>query len=377
MFEKIFKNIDDELRKDAGCSSELDYIEQTSWVLFLKYLSNLEIDNEDDAKLRNKNYTPILNKEFQWQKWAVPKNKKGEIDHHKIKTGDDLKEFVDFKLFPYLKTLAKETKSSDSIEYKIGEIFNELKNKIQSGYVLAKIIELIDKLSFQKQAEKDEMSYLYETKIRNMGNAGRNGGEYYTPRPLIQCIIKVVAPKIGESVYDGAVGSAGFLCETYKYLRNTPKLSTKDLQILQKKTFYGKEKKSLAYIIGIMNMIFHDIKAPNIIHNNTLLENIIEIEEKDRYNVILSNPPFGGSERKEIQDNFGIKTGETAFLFLQHFMYSLKLKGRAGIVIKNTFLSNTDNASISLRRELLKDYERTGSIVFSAVSTTIFLILVS
>ena len=131
-------------------------------------MSNLEIDNEDDAKLRNKNYTPILNKEFQWQKWAVPKNKKGEIDHHKIKTGDDLKEFVDFKLFPYLKTLAKETKSSDSIEYKIGEIFNELKNKIQSGYVLAQIIELIDKLSFQKKAEKDEMSYLYETKIRNM-----------------------------------------------------------------------------------------------------------------------------------------------------------------------------------------------------------------
>ena len=199
------------------------------------------------------------------------------------------------------------------------------------------------------------MSHLYEGKIKNMGNAGRNGGEYYTPRPLIQCIIKVVAPKIGERVYDGAVGSAGFLCEAYNYLRNNPNLSTEDLETIQKKTFFGKEKKSLAYIIGIMNMILHGIETPNIIHKNTLSENIREIEEKDRYDIILTNPPFGGSERKEIQSNFDIETGETAFLFLQHFSKILKAGGRAGIVIKNTFLSNTDNASVSLRKELLEN----------------------
>ena len=187
-----------------------------------------------------------------------------------------------------------------------------------------------------------------------MGNAGRNGGEYYTPRPLIRAVVQVVAPKIGESIYDGAVGSAGFLCESFDYLKQTnPKLTTKDSTTLQTRTFYGKEKKSLAYVIAIMNMILHGIEAPNIIHTNTLTENLADIQEKDRFDVILANPPFGGKERKEVQQNFPIKTGETASLFLQHFIKHLKAGGRAAIVIKNTFLSNTDNASVALRKELL------------------------
>ena len=188
-----------------------------------------------------------------------------------------------------------------------------------------------------------------------MGNAGRNGGQYYTPRPLIRAMVEVVKPQIGEKIYDGACGSCGFLCEAYDYMtRNREKLSTTDLKTLQEKTFYGKEKKNLAYIIGVMNMILHGIEAPNIIHTNTLSENIRDIQEKDRYNVILANPPFGGKERPEVQQNFDIKTGETAFLFLQHFIKNLKAGGRAGIVIKNTFLSNTDNASVSLRKHLLE-----------------------
>jgi len=198
------------------------------------------------------------------------------------------------------------------------------------------------------------MSHLYEAKIQNMGNAGRNGGEYYTPRPLIKTIVKVVDPQIGNKIYDGAVGSAGFLCESFEYMKNSKNLTTKDLEILQKNTFYGKEKKSLAYIIGIMNMIFHGIGSPNIIHTNTLAENIKDIQEKDRYDVVVANPPFGGKEREEVQQNFPIKTGETAFLFLQHFIKILKANGKAGIVIKNTFLSNTDNASVSLRKHLLE-----------------------
>lgn len=198
------------------------------------------------------------------------------------------------------------------------------------------------------------MSHLYEDKIKNMGNAGRNGGEYYTPRPLIKTIVKVVAPEIGNRIYDGAVGSAGFLVESYEYLKGSKELTTKESTRLQKNTFYGKEKKSLAYIIGIMNMILHGIDAPNIVHTNTLSENITDIEEKDRYNIVMANPPFGGKERKEVQQNFPIKTGETAFLFLQHFIKILKAGGKAGIVIKNTFLSNTDNASVSLRKLLLE-----------------------
>src|SRR5659263_627143 len=258
MFEQIFKNVDDVLWKDAGCSSELDYIEQTSWILFLKYIDDLEKEKQISAELAGKTYKCIIIPEFQWGVWAVP-----------------------------------------------------------------------------------------------MGNAGRNGGEYYTPRPLIKSIVKVVEPAIGNRIYDGAVGSAGFLCEAFEYLKTSKNLTTIDAEILQKNTFYGKEKKSLAYIIGIMNMIFHGIGSPNIIHTNTLAENITDIQEKDRYDIVLTNPPFGGKERAEVQQNFPIKTGETAFLFLQHFIKIMKAGGKAGLIIKNTFLSNTDNASVSLRKHLL------------------------
>ncbi|MFA5117470.1 MAG: N-6 DNA methylase [Candidatus Omnitrophota bacterium] len=354
MFEQTFKNVDDILHKDAGCSSELDYVEQTSWILFLKYLDDLEKDKKTAAKLSGKAHAGIISPEFRWEAWAVPRDKDGKLDHHKALTGDDLKEFVDHKLFPYLKKFKVNAESADTIEYKIGEIFNELKNKIQSGYNLREVVNLIDELRFRSHVEKHEMSHLYEDKIKNMGNAGRNGGEYYTPRPLIKTIVKVVAPEIGNKIYDGALGSAGFLCEAFEYLKTSKNLTTKDADILQKKTFYGKEKKSLAYVIGIMNMILHGIEAPNIVHTNTLAENLADIQEKDRYDIVLANPPFGGKERSEVQQNFPIKTGETAFLFLQHFIKILKAGGRAGIVIKNTFLSNTDNASISLRKLLLE-----------------------
>jgi len=354
MFEQAFKNIDDILHKDAGCGSELDYVEQTSWILFLKYLDDLEKDKKSSAELSGKTYIPIIEKQYRWETWAMPKGSDGKLDNHKALTGDDLKDFVDLKLFPYLKKFKADAERADTIEYKIGEIFSELKNRIQSGYNLREIINRIDELRFRSSAEKHEMSHLYEDKIKNMGNAGRNGGEYYTPRPLIKSIVKVVAPEIGNKIYDGAVGSAGFLCEAFEYLKTSKNLTTKDAETLQKKTFYGKEKKSLAYIIGTMNMILHGIEAPNIVHTNTLAENIADIQEKDRYDIILANPPFGGKERAEVQQNFPIKTGETAFLFLQHFIKILKAGGRAGVVIKNTFLSNADNASVSIRKLLLE-----------------------
>ncbi|MDD5675236.1 MAG: N-6 DNA methylase [Chitinivibrionales bacterium] len=354
MFEQTFKNIDDILHKDAGCGSELDYVEQTSWILFLKYLNDFEEDKKAAAELSGKTYSGIIDPQFRWEKWAMPKTKDNKLDHHIALTGDDLKDFVDHKLFPYLKKFKTDADSPGTIEYKIGEIFNELKNKIQSGYNLREVINLIDELRFRSNAEKHEMSHLYEGKIQNMGNAGRNGGEYYTPRPLIKTIVKIVAPEIGNKIYDGAAGSAGFLCEAFEYLKASKNLTTKDAETLQKRTFYGKEKKSLAYIIGTMNMILHGVEAPNIVHTNTLAENLADIQEKDRYDIVLANPPFGGKERAEVQQNFPIKTGETAFLFLQHFIKILKAGGRAGVVIKNTFLSNTDNASVSLRKTLME-----------------------
>ncbi|MBI4963490.1 MAG: N-6 DNA methylase [Desulfomonile tiedjei] len=354
MFEQAFKNIDDVLWKEAGCTTELDYTEQTSWLLFLKYLDEMEQEKAMEAELEGKEYSFILDKPYRWESWAAPKGKDGKIDHNKALIGDDLTEFVNQKLFPYLHGFKQKASGPNTIEYKIGEIFGEIKNKIQSGYNLREIIDHIDELHFRSQTEKHELSHLYEAKIQRMGNAGRNGGEYYTPRPLIRAIVQVVKPKLGEKIYDGACGSAGFLCESFDYLKANGNLTTRDLTALQTRTFYGKEKKSLAYVIAIMNMILHGIEAPNIIHTNTLSENLADIQEKDRFDVVLANPPFGGKERKEVQQNFPIRTGETAFLFLQHFIKILKAGGRGGVVIKNTFLSNTDNASVSLRKLLLE-----------------------
>ncbi len=358
MFEQSFKNIDDVLWKEAGCTTELDYTEQTSWLLFLKYLDDLEVERALEAQLTGKSYSFILDEAHRWSSWAAPKKDDGELDEDRMLVGDDLIEYVDGELFPYLQGFKGRAESSKTIEYKIGEIFSEIKNRFQSGYSLRDALEYVDELSFGSQEQKHELSELYEAKIKKMGNAGRNGGEYYTPRPLIRAMIEVVQPQVGEQIYDGACGSAGFLCEAYRFLRwgfdgAERKLTTKQLQQLQTDTFVGKEKKSLAYVIAIMNMILHGIDAPNIIHTNTLTENIADIQEKDRFDVILANPPFGGKERKQLQEGFPIKTGETAFLFLQHFIKSLKQGGRAAVVIKNTFLSNSDNASRALRQELL------------------------
>ena len=353
MFENAFNNMDRVMRNDEGLASELDYAEQTSWLLFLKYLDDMEKEWEDEAGLEGREYSPILDEPYRWQSWAAPKTEAGAPDLNAARTGKDLIEFVNGELFPYLQTFRETTEDPDSLEYKIGEIFSEIANRFRSGYSLRDALEIIDQLNFGSQQAKHELSDLYETRIKRMGNAGRNGGEYYTPRPLIRAMIKVVNPQIGETVYDGACGSAGFLCEAWNAMRRDD-LSAADWDTLQRRSFYGQEKKSLAYVLGVMNMILHGIDAPNIRHTNTLSENVLDIQQKDRHDIVLANPPFGGGERKEVQQNFPIKSGETAYLFLQHFIRSLRAGGTGAVVIKNTFLSNTDNASVALRKELLE-----------------------
>jgi len=353
MFEQIFKNVDDFIWKDAGCDSELDYAEQTSWILFLKWLDDFEQDKQIKSKLDNKNFKSIFDKDYKWSSWAVVKTKEGKVDFNKSLTGDDLTKFVNNKLFPYLANFKKNAEDLNTIEYKIGIIFSELKNEIQDGYILRSILNEVDKLEFRSDEQKHELSVLYESKIQNMGNAGRTGGQYYTPRPLIKTIVNLVKPKIGETVYDGACGSGGFLVEAYNYIKENNSLTTSELKKLQTQTLYGKEKKNLAYIIGLMNMILHGIESPNIMRTNTLEENIMDIQNKDRVDVILANPPFGGGEQTQVQENFPIRSGETAYLFLQHFIKKLKTGGRAAIIIKNTFLSNGD--AKNLRKQILED----------------------
>lgn len=184
MFEQAFNKIDNTLRQEAGCTTELDYTEQTSWLLFLKYLDDLEKDKAMEAELTGKTYRPIIEGDFRWDAWAAPKTADGSFDHNTAMTGDDLVEFVDDELFPYLQGFKQKAEGPNTIEYKIGEVFGEIKNKIRSGYSLRDILEVVDTLRFRSQEEKHEMSVLYEEKIKRMGNAGRNGGEVlHTPAP--------------------------------------------------------------------------------------------------------------------------------------------------------------------------------------------------
>ena len=351
-----FKQIDDILRRDDGLATALDYIEQTSWVLFLKYFAETEAIDAERAELAGKKHSFILDEKFRWSNWALPRTVSGEVDHDKKLLGDDLIDFVNQELFPYLKSLRDSSDDQLSMRYKVGEIFGDITNRVRDGYNLREIIEIVDELSFRSADEQHEMSELYEGHIQQMGNAGRNGGEYYTPRSLIRAMIAVLDPKVGETIYDPACGSGGFLVEAYKYLlEKTDNPSTEDMEFLQTKTLMGKEKKGLPFIIANMHMIFNGIKSPNIVRTNTLSKNIMEIQEKNRVDIVIANPPFGGKENESVQMNFPIKTSASENMFMQYFIKNLKQGGRAAIIIKNTFLTNDDNATKALRQELLTE----------------------
>ncbi len=369
-----FKKIDNILHEDAGTNGANDYMAQMSWILFLKYLDDLEDIRKQEAVFTDKPYEPLFKEEFQWDNWAAPKKADGSADISAQLVGDDLIEFVNNKLFPYLKEFKNITVDPKSLLYKIGEIFGEVTNKIQSGRNLREVIDIIDKLEFKTQDELDDLSALYEDRLKLMGGAGRSG-EYYTPRPLIQAIVQAVDPELGKTIYDGAAGSAGFLTEAYSYLREKTKTPS-ELKFLKESTFFGKNKKPEPYLLGTMNMILHGIESPNMIHTNTLAEDTHDIQEKDRYDYILANPPFGGSEHSEIQRNFDVKTRETANLFLQHFMKKLRVGGEAAIVIKNTFLTNEPNgATGAIRKQLLENFNLHTILdlhggIFSATGST-------
>jgi len=350
-----FKKIDNILYEDAGTNGANDYMTQMSWILFLKYLDDLEDVRKQEAIFSSQKYEPLFKEEFQWSTWAAPKMSDGTPNLSAQLTGEDLVEFVNQKLFPYLKEFKNTTNDPKLLLYKIGEIYSEVSNKIQSGRNVREVIDIIDTLEFKTQEELDDLSALYEDRLKLMGGAGRSG-EYYTPRPLIQAIVQALDPKLGKTIYDGAAGSAGFLTESYTYLREKAKTPT-ELKFLKEDTFFAKNKKPEPYLLGTMNMILHGIESPNMAHGNTLTEDTHDIQEKDRYDYILANPPFGGNEHPEVQRNFDVKSGETANLFLQHFMKKLRSGGEAAIIIKNTFLTNDPTgATAEIRRQLLENY---------------------
>ncbi len=360
--ESKINRITDILRRDDGISGAMHYTEQISWILFLKFLNDLEEVKNEDAQLDGETYNYVMDEKFRWGKWAVLK-KDGKIDLINSKSGEDLLEFVNKELFPYLKSFKNITENPKSIKYKIGAIFEFLDNRIANGHTLREILDIIDEMDFHNQSDLFQLSKIYEDLLKKMGSDGGNSGEFYTPRPLIKVITDIVNPQIGDTIYDPAVGSCGFLIEAYNHIRyenieenKQRELSVENLRFLSEDTFFGNEKTPLSYVMGVMNMILHGVESPNISKTNTLTKDIRGLEEKDRYDCILANPPFGGKEKDQIQQNFPIKSNATELLFLQHMMNSLKLNGKCGVVIPEGVLFQTNNAFQSVKKDLLERF---------------------
>lgn len=358
--QQKINRITDILRRDDGISGAMHYTEQTSWVLFLKFLDDYESEKEDEAVLSGKDYQPVLDEQHRWTSWACPKTDDGKLDLSRAKTGDDLIDYVNDKLFPYLKSFANAAATGEdpkSFTYKIGAIFQYMDNKVASGHTLREVLDIIDTLNFQSSDEMFELSLVYEGLLQNMGDAGGYAGEFYTPRPVVRAMVQALDPKAGETIYDAAAGSCGFLVEAFEHLKSKKsELSTDQWDFIQRDTFYGFEKTSLAYVMGMMNMILHGIESPNLFRGNTLTQNIRDIQEKDRYDIILANPPFGGKEKPQIQQNFPIQANATELLFLQHFMKTLKTGGKAAIVIPEGVLFQTNSAFKQVKQELLENF---------------------
>ena len=334
--------ITDYLRKDDGISGAMHYTEQISWLLFLKFLDDYEDRESYNAVLNGTTYDFILEEKYRWKDWT------------QLPSGNDIKDFVNNELFPYLATFRDSENDYHSMKYKIGEIFKFINNRIESGHTIKDITDEINKLSFQKQEDLFELSWVYEDLLQGMGNDGWNSGEFYTPRSVIKIMVEAISPRIWEKICDPAAGSCGFLIESFNFMK--PKISSdKELEILKNETFFANEKTPLAYTMGMMNMILHGISNPNLNKKNTLTTNIRDIEGKDKFDIILANPPFGGKEKEEIQQNFPIKTNATEMLFLQYIIKILKNGGKSAIIVPEWVLFNNSNAFVEIKKKLIQE----------------------
>jgi len=330
----------DIMRRDDGTTGILEYTEQLSWMIFLKVFEDVEKRFEEEAKFANRSYQPIIDPAYRWSAWA-----------RKDLPGEELIDFIDNQLFPYLKSLRGNPEKE-----KISAIFQEIRgNRMKSPYNLKDVITLLDEIDFNRAEDSHVLSQVYEELLLRLGREGGVAGEFYTPRPIVRLMTKIVNPKIGERVFDPFCGSCGFLIESYKRMKKTKELTIEHYEILQKETFYGQEKKPLPYLIGVMNCILHDMLTPNIVRKNTLEEDIRNIPETKRFNVILTNPPFGGKEGKQIQQNFPVKSNATELLALQYVMKRLRMGGRCGIVVPEGILFRGDAFAL-VKKELLENY---------------------
>src|SRR5881409_1055059 len=371
----IIKSARDIMRKDRGLNGDLDRLPMLTWIMFLKFLDDLELQREDEAKLSAKKFKPAIEPPYRWRDWAA---KSDGI------TGDELLALINNEettrpdgkkgagLFRYLRTLT--SSNGDDRRDVIATVFKGVQNRMVSGYLLRDVINKLNGIHFTASDELHTLGALYESMLREMRDAAGDSGEFYTPRAVVRFMVAVTDPRLGEAVLDPASGTGGFLVEAFNHLSKQVK-TVADRRILQEKSLFGCEPKTLPYLLCQMNLLLHGLDAPQIDPGNSLRFKLTDIGERHRVDVILTNPPFGGEEEKGIQGNFpeDRQTAETALLFLQLIMRKLRRPGsspspplgervgvrgsggRAAVVVPNGTLFG-DGICARIKEELLKEF---------------------
>ena len=341
----LVKRIQDIMRNDAGVDGDAQRISQMTWMFFLKVYDA----KEQLWELNDENYHSIIPEKLRWSNWAIDE-KDG-----KALTGDELLKLVNEELFPTLKKL--EINSETPLKQRIVKyVFEDAQNYMKDGVLLRQVINVINEsVDFLEYKERHEFGTIYETILKSLQSAG-NAGEFYTPRAVTDFMVQMVNPKLGEKVADFACGTGGFLTSTLKYLESSKK-TAEDIEKYNK-TVYGIEKKPMPYLLCITNMLIHDVDEPMVYHDNTLEKNVRDYTEKDKFDIILMNPPYGGSEKDAVKNNFPseLRSSETADLFMNVIMYRLKKNGRCAVIIPDGFLFGEDNAKVNIKTKLLNEF---------------------
>ena len=334
------KSARDIMRKDAGLSGEPDRIPQLAWLLFLKAFDDLERKRE----VQDPDFRAAIEAPHRWRDWAA--------DPVTGATGEALLDFVNSGLLPYLRSLTG-TGAHDPRDT-LAQVFKETYNRMLSGYLLRDVVDRVNQVSFTSSDDIHTMAHLYESMLRDMRDAAGDSGEFYTPRPVIRFMVQQVDPRVGERVLDPAVGTGGFLVESLEHMR--PQVATVEQLRDLERDLLGIEKKPLPYLLGMMNLLLHEVQQPNIIRDNSLARPLTDLRQADLVDVVLTNPPFGGEEEESTQANFpaATRTKETALLFLQVVQRRLKEGGRCGIIVPNGVLFS-DGIGARVKERLLRE----------------------
>lgn len=337
------------MRKDPNLDTDVKRMPMISWLFFLKALDDMEIEKKGKAEFKGEKFYPTIDKPYRWRDWAADESGM---------TGDDLLHFINNDLLPYMKRLSG---GKNGGRERIASLFMEVNNEARNGYLLKDVINQINKINFNTSDDIHTLSHLYESMLKDLRDAAGQNGEFYTPRPAVRFIVEMIDPKIGETVLDPAAGTCGFLVEALFYLEKQVK-SVEQRRILQEETLFAREKKPMPFLLGMMNLILHELDNPNYIRTNSLAINLNDITDAQRVDVIITNPPFGGEEEASIKTGFppDKRTAETALLFIQLIMRLLKRPkknatgGRCGMVVPNGFLFG-DGVCTTIKKQILKE----------------------